>query len=82
MNLVALLAAWVTVFDTIAKEREMLERPEQDVYGTMEAGVAQGIPVRTARPVRPTARCLRARAASDPEPWSHRTWACKPVQAP
>ena len=46
VNLVALLAAWVTVFDTIAKEREMLERPEQDVYGTMEQGAAQGIPVR------------------------------------
>ena len=47
VNLVALLAAWVTVFDTIAKEREMLERPEQDVYGGMEQGVAQGIPVRS-----------------------------------
>jgi len=46
VNLVALLAAWVTVFDTIAKEREMLERPEQDVYGGMEQGVTQGIPVR------------------------------------
>ena len=40
VNLIALLAAWVTVFDTIAKEREMLERPEQDVYGTMEQGAA------------------------------------------
>ena len=34
----ALMAAWVVVFDTIAKEREMLEMTEQDVYGNMEAG--------------------------------------------
>ena len=40
VNLLALMAAWVTVFDTIAKEREMLEMPEQDVYGNMEAGQA------------------------------------------
>ena len=61
VNLVALLAAWVTVFDTIAKEREMLERPEQDVYGGMEQGVAQGIPVRSWLPAvlacTPTAAC-------------------------
>ena len=35
----ALMAAWVYVFDTIQKEREMLETPEQDVYGDVEAGV-------------------------------------------
>ena len=47
MNLIALLAAWVTVFDTIAKEREMLERPEQDVYGSMEQGTAASVVVCT-----------------------------------
>lgn len=29
VNLMALMAAWVYVFDTIQKEREMLEQPEQ-----------------------------------------------------
>ena len=45
VNLVALLAAWIVVFDTIAKEREMLEMTEQDVYNTMESGqAAPGVP--------------------------------------
>lgn len=38
VNLLALMAAWIYVFDTIQKEREMLEQPEQDVYGMAEAG--------------------------------------------
>lgn len=40
VNLLALMAAWVVVFDTIAREREMLEMTEQDVYNTMEEGQA------------------------------------------
>lgn len=37
------MAAWITVFDNIAKERELLEMPEQDVYGTMENGQVPGV---------------------------------------
>ena len=43
VNLLALMAAWVFVFDIVAKEREMLETPEQDVYGSEGAGSRQQV---------------------------------------
>lgn len=49
-NLVALLLAWVYIFDTIQKEREMLEQPEQDVYGSRQEG--QHLPHPQVRPKR------------------------------
>ncbi len=42
-NLLALMAAWVFVFDIVAKEREMLETPEQDVYGGEGVGGRQQV---------------------------------------
>lgn len=42
VNLMALMAAWVYIFDTIQKEREALEFPERDVYAEAEAGQAPG----------------------------------------
>mmetsp|Transcript_2103 Transcript_2103/g.6270 ORF Transcript_2103/g.6270 Transcript_2103/m.6270 type:complete len:441 (+) Transcript_2103:233-1555(+) len=39
VNLFVLILAIVYVFDTVAKERQMLEEPEQDVYGDAESGV-------------------------------------------
>lgn len=45
LNLFALLGAIIYVFDTVAKERQMLEQPENDVYGIrdMESG-GTGLP--------------------------------------
>jgi hypothetical protein len=42
VNLVALMAAWVYIFDTIQKEREALEMDERDVYAEAEAGQRPG----------------------------------------
>jgi hypothetical protein len=42
VNLMALMAAWVYIFDTIQKEREALEMPERDVYAEAEAGQRPG----------------------------------------
>jgi hypothetical protein len=51
VNLMALMAAWVYIFDTIQKEREALETPERDVYAEAEAGQ---------RPGQVSARCMAA----------------------
>ena len=42
VNLMALMAAWVYIFDTIQKEREALEGTERDVYAEAEAGRLPG----------------------------------------
>lgn len=42
VNLMALMAAWVYIFDTIQKEREALETPERDIYAEAEAGQRPG----------------------------------------
>jgi hypothetical protein len=49
-NLMALILAWVYVFDTVSKEREMLEVPEQDVYGTAADGQAFAHPQQREQP--------------------------------